>query len=225
VRGQDEQADRGRLTLVTWYIDATSGRHWRQMTAAPLTVRALPGRLTRWPSGPCAQGRDVVAIVVAIYLAAHCLPISGRSDGIGQVRRSAGPPRRAALRAVPRQRSRPAAWSRGVPGRLPNEATNTAGLAGILGGPGSRYLVIRAIGQLGFPGWPWPEPEPEPEPGRGRLGLCHTVLLCERRTRAGADGWLSVVGDQATFGWSGPRPGTGPAAAVGQPFSTPGYAA
>jgi hypothetical protein len=81
------------------------------------------------------------------YLAAHCLPISGRLDRVGRVRRSAGPPRRAALRAVPRQRPRPAAWSRGVPGRLSNEATNTAGLARNFGGLGSRHLVIRPLGR------------------------------------------------------------------------------
>jgi hypothetical protein len=35
--------------------------------------------------------------------------------------------------------------------------------------------------------------------GGGREFL-FPVLLCGLRTRAGADGWLSVVGDQATFG-------------------------
>ena len=45
------------------------------------------------------------------------------------VRRPTGPPRRAALRAAPRQRSRSAAWPRDVPGRPPKKAFNAAGLA------------------------------------------------------------------------------------------------
>jgi hypothetical protein len=58
------------------------------------------------------------------------------------LRRPAGPPRRAALRAVPRQRSRATAWPRDAQ-RAHQKASNAAGLARILGGPASHHIMTK----------------------------------------------------------------------------------
>ena len=89
-----------------------------------------PGSASGTPTGAAAghQARETRKPADASAAATMVSSAAGDSR-MTCLRRPAGPPRRAALRAAPRQRSRAAAWPRDAPGRPPEVASNAAELA------------------------------------------------------------------------------------------------